>query len=175
MARAYGSESIGFQAAVEHKPAICGVRSIIAFVQQSTFVQHGTITRTHSVTQTKKASSSLLDGITPRRPSICHIFGPDPRFSFLGPVRGSRHTNGVKRRETGGDGGGQDGRTTFSFHQSTWGGILVSSGRHALDVQVMPNVGARGRGRVFRARFWLIPVAWKPLRIQNARVVREGE
>ena len=26
MARAYGSESIGFQAAVEHKPAICGVR-----------------------------------------------------------------------------------------------------------------------------------------------------
>jgi len=82
MARAYGSESIGFQAAVEHKPAICGVRSFIASAQQSTFVQHRSCTSTHSLTQTKKASSSLLDGITPRRPNICHIFGPDPRFSF---------------------------------------------------------------------------------------------
>ena len=26
----------------------------------------------------------------------------------------------------------------------------------------------------FRARFRLIPIAWKPLRIQNARVARDG-
>ena len=39
MARAYGSESIGFHAAVEHKPAFCGVRSFIVFFQQSTLLK----------------------------------------------------------------------------------------------------------------------------------------
>ena len=87
MARAYGSESIGFEAAVEQKPSICGVRSFIAF--QSIFVQQRTCVCTHSLTQTKK---SILESsgrtASPSQTQPFHIFGPDPRFSFLDPVVG---------------------------------------------------------------------------------------
>jgi hypothetical protein len=41
--------------------------------------------------------------------------------------------------------------SSLSIDQRTWGGILVSSGRHALDVQVMATAVVQGRVRGFRA------------------------